>query len=193
MPIPVEQSHSQRQHDRLLVGVARGGGRALLGVDGVGLRTGVVAGGHLKSGGACLLIPAPQLHLHVTSACLLIHAGSATLNSRAQMQWLECKWFHCCLLLCWHSVCRSNAIYAHVLLLHPLLGPSQVQIVIDKTMQAAVREQLVVIQRCSCHRRLLLGRRGTFGAVEPCTAAVHISTAVAEPLDSCDSHASRQG
>ena len=58
MPIPVEQSHSQGQHDRLFVGVARGGGRALLGVNGVGLRTGVIAGGHLKLWGACLLIPA---------------------------------------------------------------------------------------------------------------------------------------
>ena len=58
MPIPVEQRHRQGQHDRLLVGVARGGGCALLGVDGVGLRAGVVAGGHLQLWGACLLIPA---------------------------------------------------------------------------------------------------------------------------------------
>ena len=75
MPVPVKQSHSQGQHDRLLVGVARGGGRALLGMYGVGLRTGVVAGGHLKLWGACLLIP----------------ATSWTLKSKAQMHWSRTK------------------------------------------------------------------------------------------------------
>lgn len=58
MPILVKESHRQGQHDRLLVGVARGGGRALFGLDGVGLGTGVIAGGHLQLRGACLLIPA---------------------------------------------------------------------------------------------------------------------------------------
>ena len=58
MPILIKQSDRQGQHDRLLVGVARGGGGALLGVDGVSLCTRVVAGGHLQLWGACLLIPA---------------------------------------------------------------------------------------------------------------------------------------
>lgn len=74
MPILVKESHSQGQHDRLLVGVARGGGRALLGVDGVSVCTGVVAGGHLQLWGACLLIPAtsytPLIHCHMPAvAC----------------------------------------------------------------------------------------------------------------------------
>lgn len=64
MPLLVEQSDSNRQHDRLLVGVAAAGRRALLGVDGVGLRTGVIAGRNLKLWCTSLLIPA---HRRTTS------------------------------------------------------------------------------------------------------------------------------
>ena len=63
MPVLVEQGNSQRQHDRLLVGVARGRRRALLGANGVSLRTGVVAGGHLQLWCAGLLIPAASCSL----------------------------------------------------------------------------------------------------------------------------------
>lgn len=89
MPFLVKESNSQRQHDGLLAGVTAGGWRALLGVDGVGLCTGVIAGGNLEPWGACLLIPAHRHRSAFTTSTAPV-VGLRLIPTRAQITKCTC-------------------------------------------------------------------------------------------------------